>query len=233
MKQDGGAILESLRTVDEHRARRLVDPGLARRVSAVKAYQHARFQATYADLLSHPRYRRAAQFFLEDLYGPKDFAQRDAQFARVVPALVRLFPADIVTTVRSLGQLHALSEDLDTAMACAPWSEPLDHMAYGQAWRQVGREDDRLRQINLMREVGGALDLYTRNPLLRSSLLFMRGPAKAAGLGALQTFLEQGFDTFREMRGAGVFLDTIVGRETALVTHLFQPGSTVASVTAG
>ena len=231
MKQAAADILDCLRIVAEQRSRRQADASLMSRVAAVKAYQHARFRGTYADLLAHPRYTRAAQFFLEDLYGPKDFAQRDAQFARVVPALVRLFPNDIVMTVRSLGQLHALSEELDTAMAASGWRDPLDHDAYAQAWREVGRADDRARQVELMREVGGALDLYTRNPLLRSSLILMRGPAKAAGLGALQAFLEQGFDTFREMRGAGFFLDTIVRRETAMAAHLFRPGETVASAT--
>ncbi len=231
MKQAAEDILDCLRVVADHRARRHADGVLAARVVAIKAYQHARFQSTYADLLSHPRYARATQFFLEDLYGPKDFTQRDAQFARVVPALVRLFPSDIVATVRSLGQLHALSEELDSAMAEAPWIQSLDHAGYADAWRTVGRAADRTRQIALMREVGSALDLYTRNPLLRSSLTIMRGPAKAAGLGALQSFLEQGFDTFREMRGAGFFLDTIVRRESALAAHLFEPGGTVASAT--
>ena len=60
-----------------------------------------------------------------------------------------------------------------------------------------------------MLAVGSALDRYTRNPLLRASLRLMRGPAAAAGLGALQGFLERGFDTFREMRGAREFLDTV------------------------
>ena len=32
------------------------------------------------------RYAGAARFFLDELYGPGDFSQRDAQFARVVPA---------------------------------------------------------------------------------------------------------------------------------------------------
>jgi len=49
-----------------------------------------------------PRYGPAAHFFLEELYGPRDFADRDTQFARVVPALVRLFPREIVATVAIL-----------------------------------------------------------------------------------------------------------------------------------
>ncbi len=82
----------------------------------------------------------------------------------------------------------------------------------------------------LMLQVGGALERYTRNPLLRHSLRLMRAPAQAAGLGALQSFLENGFDTFREMRGAREFLDTIANRERELAARLFGGG--VADATA-
>ena len=51
--------------------------------------------------------RRASS--LDELYGPQDFSDRDAQFARVVPALVRLFPQELVETVAVLARLHALS----------------------------------------------------------------------------------------------------------------------------
>jgi hypothetical protein len=200
----------------------------------MKAYQHARFMQTYADLLAHPRYGGAALFFLEDLYGPGDFTSRDDQFARIVPGLVRMFPRDIVTTVQSLGQLHALSEELDTGMAEAlrkmlaadvrgENSElVVDGAQYGLCWRTVAGPAVRERQIFLMLSVGEALESYTRNPLLRTSLRLMRGPAQAAGLGALQAFLERGFDTFRAMRGAREFLTVIASRERALAAALFE-----------
>ena len=63
----------------------------------------------------------------------------------------------------------------------------------------------------------------TRKPLLRNSLRLMRGPARTAGLGSLQGFLERGFETFREMRGATDFLATIGTRERALLDALFDP----------
>lgn len=72
---------------------------------------------TYAGLLLTTRYAAAVRFFLDELYGPSSFTQRDAQFARVVPALVRLCPREIVETVATLAELHALSESLDTTMA--------------------------------------------------------------------------------------------------------------------
>ncbi|MDP9125589.1 MAG: hypothetical protein M3N82_13465, partial [Pseudomonadota bacterium] len=103
-------ILQSLAAVDAERRRRAAAPTLAADVAVLKAYQQKRFARTHASLLAHPRYGRAANFFLNELYGPQDFAQRDAQFSRIVPALVRLFPADTVGTVESLAAVHALSE---------------------------------------------------------------------------------------------------------------------------
>lgn len=199
-------------------------------MTAVKAYQHARFGLSYADLMAQPRYARAAEFFLSDLYGPADFTDRDVQFARIVPALVRLFPGHIVATVAELSSLHAISEKLDSAMARVRLAGTgaggaLRGSEYGSLWRAVGDAPARERQIALMVSVGRALDGYTRSMLIRQSLRLMRGPAAAAGLGALQSFLERGFDTFRDMRGADQFLGTIASRERVLAADLFAGGS--------
>jgi hypothetical protein len=222
---EGLDILKHLEAVASERRKRQADPALSARVEAVKRFQHARFAATYSDLLQHPRYGNAARFFLDDLYGPQDFTERDAQFVRIVPGLVKLFPLDIVRTVSALAQLHALSEQLDSAMgesvAEAPRGVEWDERTYGDAWRRIGRPADREQQIALMLRVGSALDSFTRKPLLRHSLRLMRGPAAAAGLASLQRFLERGFDTFREMQGAQTFLDIVAQRERALAARLF------------
>jgi hypothetical protein len=218
----GESILRSLRAVQVERERRAADVGLARAVTAVKQFQHKRFALTYADLMATPRYGKATAFFLEDLYGPEDFSERDAQFARVVPALVRLFPTELVGTVAELAELHALSERLDSEMAALLGDGPMDGRRYGELWRTVGDPGARARQVSLMVAVGTALDRYTRNPLLRHSLRLMRGPAQAAGLGALQRFLEKGFDTFKAMGGAREFLSIIEARERELSVRLFD-----------
>jgi hypothetical protein len=228
LSSTASAILDSLRAVEQERAARRADAALAETSQAVKALQHARFSTAYGDVLALPRWSAAARFFLDDLYGPGDFTRRDAEFARVVPNLVRLFPDNIVQTVRALAELHALSEHMDTAMGRAHVQGgaalQVDGASYGRAWRQVGEAATRQRQIDLMLEVGRALDRYTRNPLLRHSLRLMRGPAQLAGLGELQSFLENGFDTFGAMRGASPFLELIALRETALAERLFAGG---------
>ena len=221
MNQDGETILHHLAAVQAEREARSTDTSLAERVTQVKRYQQARFAHTYADLLGHPRYAGAARFFLDDLYGPGDFSQRDTQFARIVPALVRLFPAEVVATVASLTALHALSEQLDNEMARHVDALPMTAASYATAWRRTGQPVSRQRQVDLMLDVGRALDLYTRRPLLRHSLRLMRAPARAAGLAALQSFLESGFETFRAMHGAEEFLTQIANRERTMATSLF------------
>lgn len=222
MSEEARRILAELQAVERERARRAADPALGATVVALKAYQQQRFAHTYADLLASPRYAAAARFFLDELYGPKDFSQRDAQFARVVPALVRLFPAEIVSTVEVLARLHAVSESLDTTMATHLMGQAIDGPAYVRAWQATGQPAQRQLQIDDTLRVGRDLDRLTRKPLLRSTLHLMRGPARAAGLPALQQFLEVGFDTFKAMGGAGDFLGTVELRERTLARALFD-----------
>lgn len=218
-------ILAHLQQVQQLRALQDEDAALARRVQALKQYQQQRFERGYADLLADPRYGAAARFFLNELYGPSDYRARDAQFARVVPALTRLFPREVAETVLQLAELHALTESLDQAMALALPSGRISAHRYQQAWQQVGQQAQRLRQIDLTLDVGTALQRYTGKPLLRQALRMMRAPAAAAGLSDLQQFLERGFDTFRAMQDAQQFLAQIRQREQALAEALFAPAS--------
>ena len=227
-------IREHLHQVALLRAAQLADTALVQRVHALKTFQARRFEATYADLLAQPRYRAATRFFLDELYGPQEFAQRDAQFGRVVPALVRLFPHEVVATVEQLGQLHALSESLDDATArhlpgspASPGPLP-DAAGYVQAWQATGRVAEREQQIALTQAIGQSLDRLTRSRLMRTSLRLMRGPAQAAGLGDLQRFLETGFEAFGAMKGAEAFLGWIGARERALASALFAPTALAA-----
>jgi hypothetical protein len=220
-------ILSHLQTVQAERAARRADAALQARAHWVRAYQAQRLRHTHADLLADPRTREAALFFLDELYGTQDFVERDAQFAKIVPAIVRLFSAEVSRTVGHLAELHALSERLDTAMARAlpsPWPPVLSQAAtaYAQAWQTVGEAATRHRQVQLVDTIGQALERYTRHPSLGKALRLMRLPARAANLGALQRFLEAGFDTFARLPEPEHFMRTIVAREQAEVNRLFS-----------
>lgn len=227
---------ETIRTavaqVDRLRAESRVSPAIAGAVGLVKRFQARRFAGTYADLLAGGPYAPAARFFLDELYSDRDYADRDAQFARIAGAVERVFPRDVAHTAAALAQLHALTESLDHAMAVTgALGSDQDVDGYVLAWRRVGRRAEREEQLERVVAVGAEITRLTRLPGLRFMLKMMRAPAAAAGLSSLQAFLEAGFDTFaavaRTRGGAESFLAIIRERELRLLQLLFD-GDAVA-----
>ncbi len=219
------SIRTALQGVAALRQQWLADPAWAQAVMQIKRFQCQRFARSYAHISADPRQGPALAFFLNDLYAAKDFSDRDAQFCRIAGAIEKLFPADVAQTAWALADVHALSERLDAAMARA-WldagSPELGAESYLQAWREVGEEASRQRQLQTVLHLGRQLDAHTRTRGLRTLLKMMRGPASAAGLSDLQGFLENGFDTFKGLQGADAFLGMIERNEGVFITQCFH-----------
>lgn len=222
-------IRDSIADVTALRQHRTGDPALGAAVGTVKTLQARRFRGTYADLMGSPSFGPAARFFLEELYSDTDYTDRDLQFGRIAGTLQTMFPQPAVTTAVALAVLHAQTEGLDQDMGRA-WlahaGSPNDATRYTAAWRTVGQRHARQQQLQRVLAMGTDLARLTRTPGLRMMLRMMRGPATAAGMGALQKFLEAGFDTFgqlaRQRGGVEQFLATIEQRERALMDQLFD-----------
>lgn len=195
-----------------------------RRRDCLRQWQAARLARTHADLLASPLYGVAASFFLDELYGPKDFSERDAEVERILPLMTSMLPVSGLRTLLLAVEVDALSERFDAAMVGVLGSAldlALSESAYAAAYCEVGDRAGRLLQIRLVGETGEALDALARKPFVRGALKMMHGPAHLAGLGELHAFLERGFEAFKSMRDASEFLETIVARERAIAVALF------------
>jgi hypothetical protein len=73
----------------------------------------------------------------------------------------------------------------------------------------------------LIREVGNELAKLVHKSLVVRLIRFMRGPAYAAGFGALQSFLESGVLSFRKLEDPVYFVNTIYEREWLSMQKLF------------
>ena len=224
-------IRDCIADVTALRQHRAGDPALGAAVASVKTLQAQRFRGTYADLMASPTFEPAARFFLEELYSEGDYTERDQQFGRIAGTLQTLFPQPVVATAVDLAVLHAQTEALDQAMGHAWRASPPESAGnpaarYAAAWRTVGQRPARQEQLRRVLAMGADLARLTRTTGLRTMLRMMRGPAHAAGMGALQKFLEAGFDTFgqlaRQRGGVEQFLATIEQREAALMAQLFD-----------
>lgn len=228
-------IRDAVARVENLRLQAQSTPDLHVATMTIKRFQARRFAGTYADLIDSVEYSGATRFFLEELYSDQDYSLRDAQFGRIAGALQTFFPSQVVATAVSLAHLHVLTEELDHQMAVAWMQESSppntdDVSRYMNAWKAVGRAEDRQRQLEDVLSVGRELDRLTRTPGLRLMLKMMRRPAIAAGLGSLQSFLETGFDTFHKMSGKGAqaqaFFQQIHARESRWLALLFSPDAT-------
>jgi len=205
------------------------NPGERQHLMQLQAWQRQRLHLTYADLIEQERFHDACHFFLDELYGGEDFSRRHSELARVEPIMSRLMPQHLLHTVAAALEVQALSLDLDWAVAqqlaaiqhADQAQLAIDQIRYAQAYRAAGRRDDRERQLEMIAEVGQALDSVVHKGWVQRLLRLLRGPATAAGFGELQEFLESGFAAFKQMRGAEHFLQAIQERESAAMEAIF------------
>lgn len=213
------ALVEQLRHAHRLHAQKAGNPILAGALDRLADWQSRRLLQTYADLAEHPRYADAIAFFRTDLYGGDELAQRDADLAKVVPVMVRVLPASAIETLAEAMELSVLSMELDRVLLeqLPRANGPFTVVEYCRAYRRAGNIPQRRRQIALIGSVGRSLDMLVHKPLVRSALAMMRKPARVAGFGSLQSFLERGFEAFRHMGGAKAFLDRIETRELEIL----------------
>jgi hypothetical protein len=204
------------------KALRSRDAALAR--NRLRTWQAARLARTHAFLMGRAEYAGAARFFLTDLYGPKEIGNRDVLMRQVAPIMSKTLPVAGLAAIADAIDLDALSESLDADMVAALGEDiaAIDAAAYGRAYRAIGRREDRARQIDLIRHLGGALERLARQRFIGVALAAMHRPARLAGFGELQDFLERGYGAFGKMQKVAPFLDALVSRERAVSRALLS-----------
>ena len=195
-------------------------------LSLLRQWQSRRLAASFTDFLADPRMRPAAQFFLSDLYGDRDFSARDRDAARILPMMARLLPDTLLRAATEAIELAVLSHVLDLRVAeqLAARRQPIGPISvadYCRAYRHGGYRRLRQHQIELVLQVGHALDAAVKKHGVYKLLRAARIPAQLAGLSELQAFLERGFTAFDALGGADEFLDAVASRELAVSQRLF------------
>ncbi len=193
---------------------------LESRLRELRAWQAARLERTYRDFLRDPPSADAVRFFLTDLYGPEEHPRRDNDLVRAWGRLKRTLPEAALGILARALELQLLTADLDRALLERLEPGPLSWATYAAAYRALGRGEARARQIELVLGIGAELNRLVRHEWLALALRLARLPAFLAGFGALQDFLERGFNAFRKLGDAAPLLQAIRARETALSSAL-------------
>jgi hypothetical protein len=225
LKKNAARLRQAL--TDSHRlATRLDKPGFPlEKLELVQTWQRQRLAGTYGDIISKDRYRAAGNFFLDELYGGLNFRERDQEVERVLPIMVRMLRDDMILVLAEAFELQSLSLKFDMDMTeqiqDAGWDQ-LNALRYGEIYRACGRVEERKKQIELIRRLGLALNELVHHRLVLWLIRTVRGPARAAGFGLLQSFLENGLNAFRVMGDGTGFVDTVWLRESEVMQRLFD-----------
>ena len=225
MKKNAERLKKAL--ADSHQlASGLDEPGFPlKELELLQNWQRQRLASSYQDLISQPRYEPAGNFFLDELYGGLNFRERDQEMERVLPVMERMLPDEVLKVIAEAFELQSLSLEFDMTMTAelveAGWQH-LDIERYGNIYRSTDGESQRQYQIELIRRLGVALNELVRHKLILFLVRTVRRPARAAGFGLLQSFLERGLLAFRQMGDGSTFVETIWRREQEFSRRLFS-----------
>ena len=75
----------------------------------------------------------------------------------ILPAMVRILPAKAVESAALAIEVEALSEELDHRLAAVLPAGALDEASYAEAYRASAARAERMRQVELIVEVGHRL----------------------------------------------------------------------------
>ncbi|WP_395342434.1 FFLEELY motif protein [Ningiella sp. W23] len=195
-------------------------------IRALQAWQTKRLLSSHEDLWQSKRFKPAMQFFIDEIYGPKDFSQRDLELSKAAPKIAKVLPDKGLEALENALRLNSLSLELDVAMVEALGNEKLSRDSYFACYRQCNNQAAREEQIHLVESLGLGLAQVVKIRGVSTILMLARRPAKLAGLSSLHEVIENGFKSFKNIGEVHDFIDPIITREKALMHSLFTAKST-------
>lgn len=219
--------LNILHEIEKLKHTDVTSAGLDPKLTLLRLWQSQRLAQTYSDLSATARYRPACEFFLNELYGARDFSQRDHDMEQMYAFMQRVFPAEMIRPLQLTVELHRLTQVLDGQLLEVlvnqlGLTDSLTAAMYAEAYRRCDNYVERAKQIESIYKIGLMLDEIMDQPLTGAALTLGKIPARRAGWQELTDFLDHGYKAFRHMRGgAEFFLNTIREREKTILDKIY------------
>ncbi|NCP63803.1 MAG: hypothetical protein GW763_06410 [Paraglaciecola sp.] len=191
-------------------------------IREVQAWQCKRLMVSHAKMYEQARFKPAVEFFVNELYGPKDFSQRDQDIAKVVPKMAKLLPDKALHSLANAIHLNALSFECDFDLAKQLDGRSVDRDSYRRAYVASANQTARAKQITFIRQLGEDLAEVVKMRGISTLLMLSRKPAKLAGVLVLHEFIETGFKAFKQLGDVDDFVVPIVNYEQQLMLQLFD-----------
>ncbi|HNP70265.1 MAG TPA: hypothetical protein PLO33_02955 [Kouleothrix sp.] len=193
--------------------------------AVLQSFQSQRLRRDHADLAAEPQYHEIAEFFFDEMYGPRDFKARDEQAHRL-HQFVHLAPGLNIGDVQNVLELLDLTNMLDDLVvqrlnqlgAPLDFDEPL----YERAYREADNYSDRVHQIELARHALYNVYRMAKRPLIGAVLNRTHGLAQTVGMADIHRFLRLGFNSIQSVRDIHRFVETVCVREQDRLDRIYD-----------
>jgi hypothetical protein len=197
----------------------------------LKAYDRfANWQLDYllpffSELCAVDGYAAAIDFTMSDLAGV-GISNRDRDLERAAPAITTILPLGALATIATAAEMNArvLKVNIGICRCLIVDNElpaEITEREYCVACREASSLEECVGLVHLITGLGETLKSLVEIPMIGITLRAMRGPAHAAGFGALQDFLENGYFTFRQIPDIDHFLGEIENRMVDVFERIY------------
>jgi len=211
---------------NELHAQYLGDPDFFAAYDHFASWQLRYLLTWFEDLHEIEGYGAAIDFIMSDLAGV-GVASRDRDLERVAPVITATLTRHALATLASAAELNARVLEINLAicrslMLRGRLPARISERDYFAACRKSSAYDESVGLMHLVADLGETLKALVRVPMIGITLRAMHRPAHAAGFGALQDFLETGYDTFRQIPDIDHFLDQVRIRMTEVFDRIYR-----------
>ncbi|AXY61306.1 MULTISPECIES: FFLEELY motif protein [Acinetobacter] len=204
------------------------DPVLEKRLHEAQDWLKQRIQKTHQEMFSKPEYQLMAKYFINRLYGGPEFDELSLQIERLLKyahKAEKIIPENAIKTgLKSVG-LAVLAMRLDEQVAAQllknyPTDQPIDDEMMLQTLIQLDQKDARLEQLNLLDDLGTALDKYMRSFIMHTAFKMCKGTAAKYKFELMYDFIGEGFVAMKPMKSAAKFIQEFTAKERTIVENV-------------
>lgn len=215
--------------VEYHQLQYHHDASLFQRLQQVQAWQKMRMQRTHHAHFSEKNNQLMAEYFLNRLYGGRDFDALAQQIERLMGyahKAEKMIPENAIKTGTLGITLAILAVRLDEQVAQQllkdyPENTPINDEMMRLIYLKLNQEQDRLKQLDLLDTLGISLDKYMRSFIIYTAFKMCKGAAQKYHFEVMYEFMQDGFIAMKPLKSAEQFVKhfTTIEREIIAKVH--------------
>ncbi len=216
---------DSIRRSNELHVQYLGNAQLLKNYDRFANWQLEYLMPFFSDLHDREGYAEAIDFTMSDLAGI-GISSRDRDLERAAPAITSILPLGALQTIARAAETNAriLEVNISICRSLLVNNELPDEITVHQyclACREASSMEECMELVYRVTELGRTLKSLVNIPMIGITLKAMRLPARAAGFGDLQTFLEDGYRIFRQIPDIEHFLSQIESRTEMIFQTIY------------